>query len=208
MFLAKDCRTSDTFEPFPKLPTELQVKIWGYAVWIPRTIEVPGKHGTARNTTNDREAARKHSRSYRLSKRSCVPPAILHACHNSREEAQRAYKKYFFRPLRNKINKPREFSYTWSNPETDILLIGSSACERTMTYLFQDNNDLRKVIVMAEDEPQFYSDCRSAKDIITALHGKPTNASSQAKKPRIPEYLHGCRGLEEVFILSRSDDMT
>ncbi|KAF8862963.1 hypothetical protein BDZ45DRAFT_670609 [Acephala macrosclerotiorum] len=199
-------RSFDTFEPFLELPVELQLKIWGYALWVPRTIEVLGFHGMLTKTRiwGYQEDDRAHSPSYRLSKRSRVPPALFHTCHNSRDEGKKVYKKYFLKPSRSKRNKKREPSYAWFNPEIDSLLFGVGVCGQTMTELFRDNNDLRKVVYILDNPSSLQTNCRSPMEIMHAMYGEDDrNALQASKSPE--EYLDGCRGLKEISFVSRSD---
>ncbi|KAI6087990.1 hypothetical protein F4821DRAFT_258445 [Hypoxylon rubiginosum] len=67
---------SDSFELFPQLPTELRLQIWRHSCHQ-RVVEV------LYDSDNDRCTS------------STAPPAILHACRESRFEALRIYKKSF-----------------------------------------------------------------------------------------------------------------
>src|SRR5579871_1571219 len=74
--------TPTEFYLFQALPRELRLRIWGFAISIPRKINLrtflPGApRATKSFTSSDR------------------PPALLHVCHESRLEALRTYKPFF-----------------------------------------------------------------------------------------------------------------
>jgi len=77
--------TSDEFHLFPALPPELRLKIWGYALSVPRNVTVLCLEGRF-----ERGAPRevKFSSPDR-------PPALLHVCRESRCEALRIYTPAF-----------------------------------------------------------------------------------------------------------------
>ncbi len=66
------------FTLFPKLPTELQIKIWTCALPGPRIIQCHHLNGS-------------------VSFKGARPPAALHACRTSREVAQSVFKPAFTR---------------------------------------------------------------------------------------------------------------
>ena len=72
----------ETFECFGDLPKELRLKIWKTASFIPRNVDVWNKD-IFLSRSNGEEA---HLIPHRMHSRH-PPPAILHVCCESREEA-------------------------------------------------------------------------------------------------------------------------
>jgi len=100
------------FTLFPKLPAELQLKIWKMAIHVPHIVKIAYSEGFKDGIPllNDRES--------RVAINSVAsqtgPPAILHVCHASRTEALKVYKAYRAHDLVN------SFFY---NPSLDTLLM-------------------------------------------------------------------------------------
>ena len=76
---------SPYFLVFPELPSELRLKIWGYAISTPRTIEISCERGIL--ATRKRYAKAFHCAS--------PPPSVLHVCRESRFEALNVYQPLF-----------------------------------------------------------------------------------------------------------------
>ena len=84
-----------TFLSFPKLPAELRLKIWHDAAHLPRTVTV----GSAYDDTAIGDALRlwRH-----LKHNVHTVPAVMHACHASREVALKYYKSFSHRLFNGK----------------------------------------------------------------------------------------------------------
>lgn len=84
---------------FPKLPMELQSKIWSFALPGPRTITVfENTAGTEHfiGVKGDGEAEVHHNLTFNRPKHNAHQvPAILHACYNSRTITLKTYKLAF-----------------------------------------------------------------------------------------------------------------
>jgi hypothetical protein len=74
------------FEPFPRLPAELRLKIWSYFLPGPRLVEVVWKvmpvHTPVSNPSNPKRIKARYIGNER-------PPTLLHICQECREEARR-----------------------------------------------------------------------------------------------------------------------
>jgi len=102
----------DHFTLFPKLPAELQLKVWGYASQsiAPRSLIVQSANihlwftETHRSSIIERYQAR------------CLQPipALIHTCHDSREVALKIYRPSFA----DRLNRPVYF-----NPSKDTLIM-------------------------------------------------------------------------------------
>jgi hypothetical protein len=78
--------TSPHFHCFPNLPSELRLKIWALAIPDPRSIEI----------SCERDVIPPGTRRYAKSFKSNIgPPALLHACRESRFEGLLTYKPHF-----------------------------------------------------------------------------------------------------------------
>jgi len=122
-----------SFAHFPELPSELRIKIWEYALPGPRILGVG------------------HEIRYRIGYGRVIPtivewrtsdpiPGILHACHESREEALKFYRPSFGIPLqegKNYIDFSRETIYFGGSGRgfLDINSLLQSTYSRPSNYL-------------------------------------------------------------------------
>ncbi|CZR56701.1 uncharacterized protein PAC_06590 [Phialocephala subalpina] len=91
-----------SFTPFPKLPVELQVRIWQYACRGPRLVKLK----------------KLAARSFGRNQYTVIPPPLLRTCKISRKEALRVYEK------EKKTNEANQVtSSKWMRYDYDILHI-------------------------------------------------------------------------------------
>jgi hypothetical protein len=103
------------FPQFPLLPAELRYQIWALSLPGPRVIEI-------RNHTGGFAALNKTKRPY-LVNSICRVPALLHICHESREEALKHYDLAFgMGRLPPKISVDFSKDITYFGPKSDFYL--------------------------------------------------------------------------------------
>ena len=124
---------SDQFTLFPKLPAELQLKVWNLITNQPRLIEMENIKGGGRRTN-----------SIQVTIQSRGPPTVLSVCHESRIESLKAYTKVSF----NKYEKPEQNQSIYYNPEVDIVYFGTLGSIRTMVYLFENRLRIPRVAIL------------------------------------------------------------
>jgi hypothetical protein len=84
-----------TFTLFPKLPAELQFKIWGDTLLGPKVVTISLKHGYNRRSRPATQCQVSKTPTHLLS--------ILHTCHASRTVALKRYRLTFEKQLRHPI---------------------------------------------------------------------------------------------------------
>jgi hypothetical protein len=116
-----------TFHGFPKLPKELQLKIWNFLIPRPRIIELKAVTITS-YLDEDSDSEITYDRCIAMTPH----PVLLHICQDSRFLAQKIYKLSF----ENELKWP-----VYMDPTCDVLLLHDSlsldtfalACQRTDT---------------------------------------------------------------------------
>jgi hypothetical protein len=78
--------TTKEFHHFQSLPSELRLRIWGFALAVPRDVDIACNTGIIQRGV-PRTAKYFHS--------STPPPALLHVCHESRFEGLKIYSPCF-----------------------------------------------------------------------------------------------------------------
>ncbi|KAE8441865.1 hypothetical protein EG329_004220 [Mollisiaceae sp. DMI_Dod_QoI] len=103
-----------TFTCFPKLPMELQNRIWNHCarhgrfISLERDESYKNRKNVRRQRHHNYNPERESHFKVRISTKSLIVPVVLHVCHNSRKEANRVYEKRTFQPLRPEPKKPGE----------------------------------------------------------------------------------------------------
>jgi hypothetical protein len=70
-----------------------------------------------------------------------MPPPIIHACHESRVEAQKHYKLVAFD---NRLDESQR-SQVWYGPSIDIVYLGDNTC--IMTLLFLERRNIPRIAI-------------------------------------------------------------
>lgn len=109
-----------TFVFFSNLPAELRLQIWQYAVCFERVVEIQCMSGTI---------GFRHGATPR-------PPAVLHACRESRHEALKAYKVCF--------GTKKDPKSIYINPARDILFFRVPEQSETWRYILGQNSRWRE----------------------------------------------------------------
>jgi hypothetical protein len=78
---------SSHFHLFPALPTEIRLKIWSFALSVPRHVEIKWQKRSNLPCTPQQY--------YKAFTTTTSPPPLIHACHESRIEALDVYHPYF-----------------------------------------------------------------------------------------------------------------
>jgi hypothetical protein len=86
---------STTFTLFPLLPFELRLKIWSFALSIPRTVTIACK----------KDMLNRERRYVTAFTTTSPPPAPLHACREARSEALKIYKPCFRAPVAGRFDR-------------------------------------------------------------------------------------------------------
>jgi hypothetical protein len=121
--------TLSEFELFPKLATELRLKIWNFAAYQPRLIEV--------------EHARNAHRSLSVTTQSRLSPVVLRVCKESREEGLKVYSLTYF-----EVQRPPNIEYAiYYNPLSDIVHFGDNACLGSMDVLVAKDMEIPRVAI-------------------------------------------------------------
>ncbi|RDW89264.1 hypothetical protein BP6252_01296 [Coleophoma cylindrospora] len=106
-----------SFGKFAELPKELQLKIWNYACYIPRNVDISFEH-------------RPHK--YKFHRRSKEPP-LLSVCKDSREEALRIYISPFEPGTEIPVRHPIRVNFA---VDTLIIDLDSYRDFRSLDYIF------------------------------------------------------------------------
>lgn len=151
--------------------------IWNYAARVPRICEVRSPGG--------------ESTGYEVAPGSRRAPAMFHVCYESREIAKKHYTQRFI---------PRGLSfgmqYLWFNEEIDILLFDKNITGKMMDDVFRDHGGFIKNVAVTLDEER----SEVSSEIMSALHGDVRTVPGTNR-----QRLLGCPGLENVFVVLRSD---
>jgi hypothetical protein len=133
-------RLPNSFTLFPALPSELRLKIWGFAIF-PRTIGLERRYKQEkRRNSSDRPGTEKTVSVFIGWMSADPPPITLSICHDSREEALKVYQLAFgsYQPyLRSYAHMPR----TYVNFSTDTLYFGHGHGDDHQTSLAAGPSD-------------------------------------------------------------------
>ena len=105
------------FTCFKELPTELRVKIWRTAALVPRMLEV----GPDEEALKKERMLAGHYGITRITPMSSKPPAIMHACVESRQEGKSIFKLW---KLGRDTGDNERTRKTWINPYLDTIYFG------------------------------------------------------------------------------------
>jgi hypothetical protein len=173
---------------FPRLPPELRLKIWAYALPPPRLV--PIKYGAP--TTISPTAALSLGPS--LGYTSTAPiPALLHACTESRAEARRHYGLM--------LGIARQPGRVFLDPERDVLYFGprdgyaASAAQLRTLLALADPAELARLRCVALNHALFFVDCTCGCEGATSLAAEIVNLL----RCHMP-------GLREVVFVPRDDN--
>lgn len=125
-----------TFHPFPRLPLELRTMIWQMAV-APRDVKV------SEQADHIQEGGSTFRSTRRYFKSPTPPPALLHACHESRSICTPFYTKAFTYGA-----QPR---YTWVNYALDTIVVR----DVEVALLSDEAPFIRYLTVYVEDTPYY-----------------------------------------------------
>lgn len=115
----KDEKTNtDNFHQFAKFPPEVQIIVWKFACYVPRTVPVWASSRSILEPAITR--GRNYNFAYRFETDSPTP-AVMRACQESRYAALKVYKRMFHvkkeLPLATMYSPPR----IWINAETNLV---------------------------------------------------------------------------------------
>ncbi|GAP90720.2 hypothetical protein SAMD00023353_5200510 [Rosellinia necatrix] len=110
-----------TFHLFPSLPTELRLRIWALAAEDPRILHVRAEGRLVWTSETELENITVYSS-------LTPPPAVLHACRESRQNAP--YEKSFL------TSSPgvAEVRYIWANFQQDMIYLPDAEIHRLEPY--------------------------------------------------------------------------
>jgi len=141
-----------SFPKFPKLPAELQHKIWHYAAHLPRTITLEGVH-------DPRVADFRFPLSLKHNARTVL--ATMHACHDSRKIALNFYQVYNNRLFHSKgfyINYAVDTLLLWDWWTTQAMYHYRNP-RYLMPELVELEKNIKLIAVVGHYPRRAYADC-------------------------------------------------
>jgi 2EXR family/KH domain len=193
------------FHLFPKLPTELRFKIYRYAMLQRRLIEL--EWGPNMSVPTGIQGG--SHQWVRVCPRSCQPPALLHVCQESREEAKTIYQLRCFdtKVAQHSPNSPKLHEhYVYYNPKADIVFFGEHTCVSTYIRVFAGKiDDIPAIAIVNSGKGELC--CDHDDDIYGVNGGVDTLQALHGFDPSVTLHNHrygGCPGLKEVFIVVKS----
>lgn len=135
------------FPRFPELPTEVRQLIWEQAALHPRLIEVDNNNSslTAHWTQGILPIWLDHP-CVSVAKSAVVPPAVLHATHESRSLAMGSY------IMINLHHGTTSGRFVYYNPDADIVHVGRRACMCTLFVLSRIFSSLARIAINLSHE--------------------------------------------------------
>jgi hypothetical protein len=144
----------------------------------------------------------------RVCPRSRIPPALMHVCHESREEAKNVYTlRCFDSKIARYSNSPELHEHhIWYNPNSDIIFFGEDTCVSTYIRSFSgEEYDIPAIVIVnsskgescCNHDNQTYG-VNGGVDTLQALHGFDPSVTTHDFR------YGGCPGLKEVFIVVKS----
>jgi len=145
----------------------------------------------------------------RVCPRSRRPPAIMHVCRESREEAEKVYTLRCFdcRVAHHLPDSPELHEhYIWYNPQADIIFFGEDTCVSSyITVLGGNIEDIPAIAIFGSGKGETCCDhddeaygVDGGVDTMQALHGFDPSETLHDSR------YGGCPGLKEVFIIVKS----
>ncbi|KAE8441105.1 hypothetical protein EG329_005872 [Mollisiaceae sp. DMI_Dod_QoI] len=165
------------FHSFPKLPTELRLKVWRYHMEVPRILEMNlGRHGSWIDGYTWARVTRKGRQ----------PPAILHTCREARKEAKEVYE---LRALDVSTQESSEIIQrkVYYNPQADIVFFNNPQQLSLIKSLFKPGllQPIARLALKVDQACLF-----EVYDKLSILHGSTG-----------PQPYEGCPGLNEVYLV-------
>jgi hypothetical protein len=145
----------------------------------------------------------------RVCPRSRRPPALMHACQESREEAEKVYKLRCFdtQVAQYLPNSPELHEhYIWYNSNADIIFFGEDTCVSTYISVFGGKvEDIPAIAIVSSGKGETCCDhddttygVNGGVDTLQPLHGFDQSVTTHDSR------YGGCPGLQEVFIVVKS----
>jgi hypothetical protein len=140
---------SREFTLFPKLPPELRLRVWSFALLVPRTVTISQVH-KYKNTVNEKTGHWYNTISFHLRAISLVP-GVPQASHESREQGLKVLKPVFPKLMNNK-----PFHFNFDIDQLCFISSGAISCFNNMKYLYFEagekeieilNNKLKHLVV-------------------------------------------------------------
>ncbi|KAF8848696.1 hypothetical protein BDZ45DRAFT_262228 [Acephala macrosclerotiorum] len=187
------------FQPFPRLPIELRLKIWRHAMNEPRLIELEWGPDLSEITNSHRGSHQWH----RVCPRSRQPPALLHTNQESRYEALLVYSLRSFDTPTSRFSDLVE-QYIYRNNDVDVLFFGQKTCVLTLVEVFNSTHGqlgqpIKRVAIHMSgqieqccDMDDYVYGIDGGVDTMQALHGFDPEATAWDTR------YGGCTGLKEV----------
>lgn len=146
----------------------------------------------------------------RVCPRSRLPPALMHMCQESREEAQKVYQLRCFdsRVAELLPNSPQLHEHwIWYNPNADIIFFGENTCISTFIRVFsrRECEVIPAIAIVSSGKGETCCDhddgihgVNGGVNTLQALHGFDPSVT-------LHDYRYGgCPGLKEVFVVVKS----
>ncbi|PMD31560.1 hypothetical protein L207DRAFT_591511 [Hyaloscypha variabilis F] len=129
------------FTCFPKLPIELRLRIWKFAAFIPRNVDVwIGPEKTSYDEDGDYWDIRIDIENHHYFCSRTSPPAILHTSHESRKEGLLVYKLGFGTEHHAGRHHFRSDPTIYANSSSDTLCLMNAS-----KFVYQNNNIFEKI---------------------------------------------------------------
>jgi hypothetical protein len=196
----------EEFHLFPDMPPEIRLKVYQYTMIQQRRL-IELEWGP--NLSIPTELGNGSHHWVRVCPRSRQPPALMHVCHESREEAQKVYQLRCFdsQMAQHLPNNPELHEhYIWYNPKTDIIFFGEETCVSTYISVFSpDIEDIPAIAIVNSgkgesccDHDDYTYGVEGGVDTLQALHGFDSSET-------VHDFRYGgCPGLREVFVVVKS----
>jgi hypothetical protein len=196
----------EEFHLFPNVPPEIRLKVYQYAMSQQRRL-IELEWGP--NLSIPTELGNGSHHWVRVCPRSRQPPALMHVCHESREEAQKVYQlRCFDSQIAQRLPNNPEFHehYIWYNPKTDIIFFGEETCVSTYISVFTpDIEDIPAIAIVNSskgesccDHDDYTYGVEGGVDTLQALHGFDSSET-------VHDFRYGgCPGLREVYVVVKS----